>query len=155
MEDDRPWPVPAEYVVVGRKWKYAPPPWAMYEAVVDDMDQWLSLVTGEIRPQVAAARRPDSVPLMPWVDAEVAAVELLIGQDGYGSAITVLAYGTSRSFPPIPGGGSASGSARSSARLFACGSMNRGPRKTLLTHDRVGPGPVSLSVCSTQTLGST
>jgi hypothetical protein len=38
MEGDRSWAAPTEYVVVGRKWKYAPPPWVMYEAVVDDME---------------------------------------------------------------------------------------------------------------------
>jgi hypothetical protein len=93
VESDRPWPVPTEHVVVGRKWKYAPPPWLMYEAVVDDMEQWLSLLTGEIAPKVAASRRPDAVLLKPWVDSAVRAVELWIEQDGNGSAITVLAYG--------------------------------------------------------------
>jgi hypothetical protein len=93
MGGNRPWPAPASYVVVGRRWKYAPPPWVMYEAVVDDMSRWLSVLTGEIRPQLAASRRPDAVLLMPWVGAEVTAVELLIGQHGYGSEITVLAYG--------------------------------------------------------------
>ena len=93
MESDRPWPAPAEHVVAGRKWKYAPPPWLMYEAIVDDMEQWLSLLTGEIAPKVAASRRSDAVLLKPWVDSAVRAVELWIEQDGYGSAITVLAYG--------------------------------------------------------------
>ena len=99
MESDRPWPVPTEHVVVGRKWKYAPPPWLMYEAVVDDMEQWLSLLTGEIAPKVAASRRSDAVLLKPWVDSAVRAVELWIEQDGYGSAITVLAYGD---VPQVP-----------------------------------------------------
>jgi len=92
MEGDRPWASPTEHVVVGRRWKYAPPPWVMYEAVVDDMEQWLSLLTGEIRPKVAASRRPDAVLLKPWVEPTVTAVELRIEQDGFGSAITVLAY---------------------------------------------------------------
>jgi hypothetical protein len=65
----------------------------MYEAVVDDIQEWLSLLTGEILPKVAASRRPDAVLLRPWVDSAVAAVELQIEQDGYGSKITVLAYG--------------------------------------------------------------
>jgi len=93
VDSGRPWPVPTEHVVVGRKWKYAPPPWLMHEAVVDDMEQWLSLLTGEIAPKVAASRRSDAVLLKPWVDSAVKAVELWIEQDGYGSAITVLAYG--------------------------------------------------------------
>lgn len=65
----------------------------MYEAVVDDLGHWLSLLTGEATPKVAAARRPDAVLLRPWVDPPVTAVELWIEQDRYGSAITVLAYG--------------------------------------------------------------
>jgi hypothetical protein len=93
MEGDRPWAAPTEHVVVGRRWKYAPPPWAIYEAVVDDTDQWLSPLTGEIPPRVTASRRPDAVLLKPWVDSAVSAVELRIERDGYGSAITVLAYG--------------------------------------------------------------
>jgi hypothetical protein len=65
----------------------------MYEAVVDDMERWLSLLTEEIMPKVAASRATDAVLLKPWVDSAVMAVELWIEQDGYGSAITVLAYG--------------------------------------------------------------
>jgi hypothetical protein len=65
----------------------------MYEAVVDDMERWLVLLTGEISPQVAASRRPDAILLRPWVDSAVTAVELRIEPDGYGSATTVLAYG--------------------------------------------------------------
>jgi hypothetical protein len=87
------WAAPAEYVVVGRKWTYAPPPWVMYEAIVDDIDKWLSLQKGEIAPKVAASRRPDAVVLKPWVDAAVTAVELRIEQHGPGAVITVLAHG--------------------------------------------------------------
>jgi hypothetical protein len=65
----------------------------MYEAVVDDMEQWLSLLTGEVPPKVAASRRPDAVLLKPWVDPAVTAVELRIERDGHGSVIHVLAYG--------------------------------------------------------------
>ena len=45
MEGDRPWPAPAEHVAVGRRWKYAPPPWVLFEAVVNDSERWLSLLT--------------------------------------------------------------------------------------------------------------
>jgi hypothetical protein len=65
----------------------------MYEAVVDDMERWLALLTDENLPQVAASRRPDAILLRPWVDSAVTAVELRIEPDGYGSAVTVLAYG--------------------------------------------------------------
>jgi len=57
------------------------------------MERWLALLTGEISPQVAASRRPDAILLRPWVDTAVAAVELRLGPDGYGSTMTVLAYG--------------------------------------------------------------
>jgi hypothetical protein len=93
VEVDRPWPAPAACVVVRRKWKYAPPPWVLYEAVVDGLDRWLFPSAGEPQPQVVASRRPDAVLLRPWLDPLVTAVELMIEQDGYGSAITVLAYG--------------------------------------------------------------
>jgi hypothetical protein len=93
MDGDRSWAAPAEYVVVGRRWTYAPPPWVIYEAIVDDLDQWLSLQAGEIAPKVAASRRPDAVLLKPWLDAAVTAVELRIEEHGPGAAITVLAYG--------------------------------------------------------------
>jgi hypothetical protein len=94
MDDaDRGWAEPAEYVVAGRRWTYAPPPWVMYEAIVDDIGRWLSLQTGETAPTVAASRRPDAVLLKPWVDAAVTAVELRIERCDRGAAITVLAYG--------------------------------------------------------------
>jgi hypothetical protein len=44
---------PADYVVVGRRWKYAPPPRVLFEAVVNDRQRWLSLLTGETQPAVA------------------------------------------------------------------------------------------------------
>ncbi len=97
MEGDRPWPTPTEYVVVERRWTYAPPPWVMYEAVVDEMDRWLSplLAGGEEPPKVAASRRPDAVLLTPWPEADVAAVELWISDDeSSGSAMAVMAYGS-------------------------------------------------------------
>jgi hypothetical protein len=93
MNGDRGWPAPAGYVVVGRRWTYAPPPWVMYEAIVDDIEKWLPLATGEIAPKVAASRRPAAVLLKPWVDPAVTAVELRIEQHGPGAAIIVLAYG--------------------------------------------------------------
>jgi hypothetical protein len=99
MEGDRPWPLPAAHVVVERRWKYAAPPWVVYEAVVNEKDRWLSPRAGELQPQVAASRRPDSVLLKPWLDSSVSAVELLIGSDGPGTAITILAYGEVPTLP--------------------------------------------------------
>jgi hypothetical protein len=93
MKGDRPWAAPTKHVIMGRRWKYAPPPLIMYEAVVTDAAQWLPLLAGETMPKVAASRRPDAILLKPWVNRAVRSVELWIEQDGYGSAITVLAYG--------------------------------------------------------------
>ncbi len=65
----------------------------MYEAVVADTERWFPLLPGETTPKVVASRRPDAILLKPWVNPAVSSVELRIEQDGYGSAITVLAYG--------------------------------------------------------------
>jgi hypothetical protein len=65
----------------------------MYEAIVNDREQWLSLQASEIRPRLAASRHPDAVLLRPWVHPAVTAVELRIDQHEHGSAMTVLAYG--------------------------------------------------------------
>jgi hypothetical protein len=85
--------------VVERRWKYAPPPWVMYEAVVNDSERWLSLLTGETQPIVAASRQPDAVLLKPWVVPAITAIELLIEADGAGSRMTVLAYGDVSALP--------------------------------------------------------
>ena len=101
MDSDRPWAAPTEHVVAGRRWSYAPPPWLMYEAVVNDMGRWLTLLAGESMPKVAASRAADAVLLNPWVDPAVTAVELWIEQHGYGSAITVLAYAGVPQLPDV------------------------------------------------------
>jgi hypothetical protein len=80
-------------VVVGRRWKYAPPPHIIHDAVVDDLGRWLTLLTGEQEARVVQSRRPDAVLLQPWVDSAIVAVELRIEPDDQGSAMTVLAYG--------------------------------------------------------------
>ncbi|HLK02296.1 MAG TPA: hypothetical protein VKU39_20635 [Streptosporangiaceae bacterium] len=98
MEDDRPWPEPAEHLLLTRRWKYAPPPWVMYEAIVNDGTEWLRAVGGESQPVVVASRRPDAVLLRPWLDSAVTAVELGLQPDGHGAAMTVLAYGAA----PLP-----------------------------------------------------
>jgi hypothetical protein len=56
------------------------------------MGQWLSLLTDETRPRVAAARAVDVVRLQPWVDPAVTAVELWLERNGPGAVMTVLAY---------------------------------------------------------------
>ena len=99
MDKDRPWAVPTEHVIVGRRWTYAPPPRFLYEAITEDLAQWLSPQTGESVPKVSACRRPDAVLLQPWVDPAVNAVELRIRPHGYGTEIIVLAYGD---VPQVP-----------------------------------------------------
>jgi hypothetical protein len=99
VPEDRPWPTPASHVVLGRRRTYAPPPWVMYEALVEEMDRWLVVHPGEPRPQVAASQRPDAVLLRPWVDPAALAVELLIVPYGRGSAITVLTYADNPRLP--------------------------------------------------------
>jgi hypothetical protein len=71
----------------------------MYEAIVDDLEQWLPLQAGGIAPKVAASRRPEAVLLKPWLDPAVTTVELRIEQHGPGAAITVLAYGDVAALP--------------------------------------------------------
>jgi hypothetical protein len=71
----------------------------MYEAVVDDLGKWLSVLPGEVEPTVAATRRPDAVLLKPWVEAAVTAVELAIAAHERGAAITVLVYGDVQQLP--------------------------------------------------------
>jgi hypothetical protein len=99
MDGERPWPAPTEHVVAGRRWKYAPPPWVMYEAVVNEMKRWLMPQRGELQPKVKAKRRPDAILIKPWVDPAVQAIELQIEPDSEGSAITVLAYGEVPALP--------------------------------------------------------
>lgn len=84
---------PSGFVVVGRRWKYAPPPWVMYDALVEDRARWLTLLTDEPAPEVVTADQPDAVVLKPWVDAAITAVEVRIKADGRGgSVLTVLCY---------------------------------------------------------------
>ncbi len=92
MTGDPAWPPPSTHVSVSRRWTYAPPPWVMYQAVVNERDRWLSLLTNEVASGIADSRDPDAVSMSPWIDPAVIAVELRIEPHGPGSAITVLAY---------------------------------------------------------------
>lgn len=92
MSDETDWTSPRGHVVVSRRWKYAPPPWVLFEAVVNDLRRWMYPLTDRVEPIVENRRKPDRVVLGPWDDSSVTAVELQIDPDGQGSAMTVLAY---------------------------------------------------------------
>jgi hypothetical protein len=79
--------------IIGRRWKYAPPPWRMYEALTDELDRWLPFAAGETRPKVdQASCRPSSVVFRPWIDKTIRQVEVEITSDGSsGSSMRVLA----------------------------------------------------------------
>jgi hypothetical protein len=87
---------PSEHVVIGRRYKHAPHDAIMYDAIVDEREQWLALRPGELAPEVAEARRPNLVVLRPWLDSTLTAVEVRIENigpaRGSGSALTVLGY---------------------------------------------------------------
>lgn len=91
MTEQTDWTSPPGNVVVARRWKYAPPPWVLYEAVVNDLRRWMYPLTDPAEPVVHKQRRPDRIVLRPWGDPGVTAVELHIEPDGQGSAMRVLA----------------------------------------------------------------
>jgi hypothetical protein len=45
-------------VLAERVHRYAPPPWRMFDALVDEIDEWLVLRPGEVNPTVNEAVRP-------------------------------------------------------------------------------------------------
>jgi len=97
------WKSPEGNVVVGRRWKYAPPPWVMYEALVDDYHRWLTLLTNELEPDVVTSHPPIGVVYQPWVDPHVSCVEVRIEPlqlPDNGAALIVLAYADQEALPP-------------------------------------------------------
>ncbi len=86
--------------VVRRRWKYAPPPWVMYDALVEERSRWLIVEPGEPSPAVSASSRAELVVLEPWLDPAVAAMEVRIAADGPGSAATVIAYADADELDP-------------------------------------------------------
>lgn len=84
--------------IIGRRWKYAPPAWRMYEALTEELDHWLPLEAGEIRPKVSRdSLRPSSVIFRPWIDDTIRQVEVEItSDDSGGSLMRVLATARTR-----------------------------------------------------------
>jgi hypothetical protein len=80
--------------VIGRRWKYAPPPWRMFEALTDEMDRWLPrLLANETRPKATrGTTRPSLVVFRPWVDPMIREVVVEMTTDeSSGSVLRVLA----------------------------------------------------------------
>lgn len=96
-----PWKSPEGHVVVGRRWKYAPPPLVMYDALVNEYGRWLTLLTDEIEPKLVASEPPVGVIFQPWVNPHVSAVEVRIDplEDDTGASLTVLAYADQEQLP--------------------------------------------------------
>jgi hypothetical protein len=93
---------PTEYVVIRRRYKHAPHDAVMYDAIVNERQQWLVLSPGELAPEVADAHRPDLVVLRPWLDPRITAVEVRlenIGRGG-GSWVNAFAYAIQEELPP-------------------------------------------------------
>ncbi len=78
--------------VVRRRFKYAPPPWVIYEAVVAENARWLRVLLGETAPAVTDSHRPDYALLEPWLDPALCDLEVRIGADGPGSVVTLVGY---------------------------------------------------------------
>ena len=93
---------PIEHVVIRRRYKHAPHDAVMYDAIVDERQQWLVLKPGEVVPEVEDAHRPDLIVLRPWLNPVITAVEVRlenIGRGG-GSWVNVLAYANQEELPP-------------------------------------------------------
>jgi len=83
---------PTEYVVIRRRYKHAPHDAVMYDAIVNERQQWLVLSPGELAPEVADAHRPDLVVLRPWLDPRITAVEVRLENIGRGGGSWVNAF---------------------------------------------------------------
>jgi hypothetical protein len=61
--------------VIHRRSNLAPPPWRVYEALVDELEAWWISLGGEATPLVLWSKRPDMItwssPFARWPDAEV------------------------------------------------------------------------------------
>jgi hypothetical protein len=54
-----------ERLLIPRRRKYLPPPWVLFEALVEERDQWLRVNPVETWPGVSPAMRPDWVAFSP------------------------------------------------------------------------------------------
>lgn len=83
----------AERQVLARRWKYAAPPWRLFEALTQEREQWLQPWDGEATPALVSSRPNEAVVLAPWVSDEIVNVEVLVASDGgQGSVLTVVLH---------------------------------------------------------------
>lgn len=79
-----------------RRWRYAAPPWRVYEALAREHDHWLTPSPGAATPKITEATPEERVVFAPWLDNQVERVEVGIHRepDRYGAAVTVVAHST-------------------------------------------------------------
>jgi hypothetical protein len=78
--------------VVIRRWKYAAPPWRLYDALVGERDHWLLPWDDERTPAVTECVANERVVLAPWVNEEINDVTVVITTEGQGSKLTVVMH---------------------------------------------------------------
>ena len=68
--------------------KYAPPPWRMFDALVDEIAEWLTVQPGEVAPNVTEAMRPERVLWSSlWPASPGDTFEFTVEPDGEGSQV--------------------------------------------------------------------
>jgi len=74
-----------------RSHRFAPPTWVMFDALTVDLDKWLDLAPGEVRPRVLEAERPSRVVWSSfWPVSPNDTVELLLAPDGAGTTLRFI-----------------------------------------------------------------
>jgi hypothetical protein len=83
----------ARPIAFSRRWTYAAPPWRIYQALTDEVDQWLKPTGDERIPAVVDASMNERVVYEPWIDEDIDDVEVVISTDDavYGATLTVHA----------------------------------------------------------------
>ena len=74
-----------------RSHRFAPPAWVMFDALTVDLDKWLDLAPGEVRPTVLEAERPRRVVWSSfWPVSPDDTVELLLAAEGPGTLLRFI-----------------------------------------------------------------
>jgi hypothetical protein len=70
---------------------FVPPAWVMFDALTVDLDKWLDLAPGEVRPRILEAERPSRVVWSSfWPVSPNDTVELLLAPDGPGTTLRFI-----------------------------------------------------------------